>query len=750
MNETSTPWVIAVDTGGTFTDCLAIDPAGNLHSRKILSRACLRGTLNERLSENSFRIKQNWNAPCDFPMGFEFQLLSSTSNSAPAVVTGFDSINSILTLSHTLASAELENAEIADKDFELLSNLEAPSLAVRLITQTPANQPLPPIALRLGTTKGTNALLEGKGVPPTLLITKGFGDLLLIGNQTRPDLFALEIERPAPLYATMVEVEGRLAADGNELAPVNESQLRQQLSVLPDEAKQTVAVALLHSDLNALHEGRAKAVLQKLGFKKISCSSEVAPFVRLLDRAQTTLVNAYLAPIIEEYIERVESETHAKPLLMMTSAGGLLSAKKFRPKDSLLSGPAGGIVGAAEEAKIAGFPNAISFDMGGTSTDVSRYAGVLPYVSEHRVGNATLLASALDIHTVAAGGGSICNVVNGRLGVGPQSAGSTPGPACYGAGGPLTITDVNLLLGRLIPSSFEIPLSIQHAKAKADDLLQRANQHVEKPLSLESLLEGFLSLANQAMADAIRIISVQKGYSPKNFALVSFGGAGSQHACAIAELLEMRTIIVPLHASLLSAKGILNAPIERIIQRQYMKPLSSVDLSSAQQELQEEGIIALQAEGIDETNCRVVETFLDLRLQGQEDYLSVTLGNNQDPKEQFAKSFRNLYGYDAPNRPLEVVQLRVVVQADAPRHLMHFANHEHTSAAALTTGNQAENKHVYTGAEWSSVPIYPELPAGEFIEGPCLICALQTVIWVQQNWQAHCNQHKQIILERTT
>lgn len=747
---TKSPWLIAVDTGGTFTDCLAIDPEGNLHTRKILSRSCLRGTLKKRIGPKEWSIEESWNAPANFPVGFTLQFLRNSSHQDfKTTVISFDATNSVLVLDRELPEGKFEG-----QDVELLSHMEAPSLAARLITNTPANNPLPPLIMRLGTTKGTNALLEGKGIPPVLIITKGFGDLLQIGNQTRPDLFALEILRPKPLYGKVIEVNERLRADGSVLIPLNVQEFEAALESLSAEDKQCAAVAFLHSDLNGTQEGQVKSLLQHSGFARVSCSSEIAPFVRLLDRAQTTVINAYLAPVIEEYVNKVECETGAMPLLMMTSAGGLLKSTSFKPKDSLLSGPAGGIVGASQEARLAGYLHAISFDMGGTSTDVSRYAEGLPYVSEHQVGSATLLAPALDIHTVAAGGGSICSVEQGHLRVGPQSAGSTPGPACYGAGGPLTITDVNLLLGRLIPSSFEIPLSFADAERKATELITSAHKQFRGNLSDEAVLDGFLALANQAMADAIRRISVQKGYSLNDFVLVSFGGAGGQHACAIADLLGINRIIVPRHASLLSAAGILNAPLERMIQQEYMQLLDEFNLHTSLIELQQRGITALAQEGFKAERCSTVKAFLDLRLQGQEDFLSLLISTEQSEtppqlEEQFAKLFKQRYGYTPPDRPLQVVKLRVVVRVNDEPGKPKTRRKKSLSSVDAETIKPREEQLVFTNGTWIKAPIYFGLREHQRAIGPCLISALQTVIWVEAGWTAKINRHEQIIMYRT-
>ncbi len=353
--------------------------------------------------------------------------------------------------------APLDEGPLEGAAFELRSPEEAPVLAARLVTGTPLGAPLPPMALRLATTRGTNALLERKGAATALFITRGFGDLLRIGTQQRPDLFALAIEKPEPLYREVVEVPERLAADGSVLLPLDAEAVREAGRRLRAAGIETAAVALMHSFRNPAHEEELGEILRGCGFRYVSLSSQLAPLIKLLPRAETAVVDAYLAPILDRYLSGVAGALAEGSLHVMTSAGGLVRAGSFQAKDALLSGPAGGVVGAALSGRRSGLDRVIAFDMGGTSTDVARYDGDFEYLFEHRVGDAHLVAPALAIESVAAGGGSICSYDGIQLRVGPESAGAWPGPACYGAGGPLTLTDVNLLLGRLDPGRFEIP-----------------------------------------------------------------------------------------------------------------------------------------------------------------------------------------------------------------------------------------------------------------------------------------------------
>jgi 5-oxoprolinase (ATP-hydrolysing) len=456
-------WKVWIDTGGTFTDALAVDPQGRRHRAKVLSTASLRGVVEERLGPDRLRARERWGAAPDLVRGFRFRLLNRDHSEVR--VAGHDPSSGVMRL-----AAEVPVITAGDP-FEVVSPDEAPVLATRLLTGTQGTQPLPVESLRLATTLGTNALLERRGARIALFITKGFGDLPTIGNQQRPDLFALDIRKPQPLYETVVEVPERVGADGTVLVPLDVDALVSRVHELRDDGIDAAAVALMHGYRYPEHEREVERALLDAGFRHVSRSSELAPFIRLVPRAATCVVDGYLAPILRGYLERVRATLGEGHLHVMTSAGGLVGPESFRPKESLLSGPAGGVVGAALSGRRAGFDRVIAFDMGGTSTDVSRVDGDFEYVFEHEVGDAHLVAPALAIETVAAGGGSICRFDGQRLRVGPESAGARPGPACYASGGPLTLTDVNLLLGRLNPDRFGIPIDTRAAAERVTELI---------------------------------------------------------------------------------------------------------------------------------------------------------------------------------------------------------------------------------------------------------------------------------------
>ncbi|MEM6457072.1 MAG: hydantoinase/oxoprolinase family protein, partial [Acidobacteriota bacterium] len=468
-------WQLWVDTGGTFTDALACDPDGRLHRAKVLSTSRLRARVTAVDDVGrALRLDAPWTARAapDFLRGARVGRLAQADDDdalddLPRVTA---SRGARCTLDRPLGGVGGDGAG-GDGDADppavfFAFDDEAPTLAARLLTGTPADATLPPIDLRLATTRGTNALLERAGGPVALFVTAGFEDVLHIGDQRRPDLFALDVRRPAPLPARVWGVIERLDASGETVTPLDRARLTAQIAELAaatDDAGRpiaAVAVALLHAYRHPAHEDAVAAALRDAGVvRHIARGAALSPTLGFLVRVETAVVDAYLAPVVAAYLARVDAALGpGSRVHVMTSAGSLVEMDAYRPKDSLLSGPAGGVVGAVDAARALGIARLIAFDMGGTSTDVSRWAGRFDYRFAHRVGDAEIAAPALAIETVAAGGGSVCHARDGRPAVGPHSAGASPGPACYGAGGPLAITDVNLLLGRIDPTAFEIPI----------------------------------------------------------------------------------------------------------------------------------------------------------------------------------------------------------------------------------------------------------------------------------------------------
>lgn len=728
-------WQIRVDTGGTFTDCIAVSPAGVQKRLKVLSSSSLRGEVAESAGEKSIRIDQEWDAPDDFVSGFQFRLLEKPDEIAE--VTGFDAARSILHLNRAFNLPEGPHPS-----FEVISGEEAPTLAARLATSTPPGQPLPPLRMRLATTKGTNALLEGKGAPALLLVTRGFRDLLDIGDQQRPDLFALQVDKPDPVYKRVAEVPERVDAGGNVLMELDFDSIREVAEEALEEGIRTAAVALMHSYRNPIHEQQLKKWLFDAGFEHVSLSSDLNRLIGILPRAESALVNATLAPVIEHYLDSVEDSISDGKIYVMTSAGGLMKKEDFRPMESLLSGPAGGVVGAATAGKREGFDRVISFDMGGTSTDVARFDRNYEYLFEHRVGSARLAAPALSIETVAAGGGSICAFDGFRLTVGPESAGADPGPACYGAGGPLTMTDVNLLLGRLDERNFHIPLQIEAARRRLDELVGQVREARGEEVGSMEILSGFLQIANEHMADAIRKISIRKGYDTGDYLLVAFGGAGAQHACSLARQLRIGDLLISEHAGVLSAWGLGQAELEEFETKQVLRPLEKArsELAGMVDRLAWQAKEKLQESLVDEdTAVTIRRVILSMRLEGQESTLELDYDRKADPAEQFREAYTTRYGHWVEGRPIELESIRAIASARPARPEPEPEPvAEKAKKQAPIKPRPVDTKQAWFEGELLPTPIYERssLAAGARISGPALILDPYSTVVLEPGWEA--------------
>ncbi len=737
------PWRLWVDTGGTFTDCVAVDPAGRTHRLKVLSSSALRGRLEEQVGENAWRIQAAWaaGAPADLFRGYGFRLLGGSA--AVSVRSSFPDGPSLhLDESAVSSLPEIPSPKAA---FELLSPEEAPVLAARLLTGTPLDRPLPPIAMRLATTRGTNALLERKGAKTALFVTRGFADLLEIGTQQRPDLFALDIRKPPPLHAAAVEVPERLAADGTVLVHLDLAALEEEAARLLADGFEAAAVALLHSYRAPRHEEALAGWLAARGFRHVARSAALAPRIQLLPRATTAVVDAYLAPAIGEYLERVAAALPGGTLHVLTSAGALAGTATFRPKDSLLSGPAGGVVGAALAGRRSDLGHVIAFDVGGTSTDVARWDGAFEVVFEHRVGDAWLVAPALAIESVAAGGGSICRFDGTQLKVGPESAGAAPGPACYGAGGPLTLTDVNLLLGRLDPRRFGIPLVVEAAERAFAALGEEVKWAQGEAPPREALLAGLVAIADERTADAIRTISVRRGIDPADYALVAFGGAGGQHACAVAELLGIGTVLVPADAGLLSALGLGAAAVERFAQRQVLELLAAAAerLPALLAELEEEARAAVAAEGVAREEIAVTRRLLHLRFLGQDATVAVEHDPAVPVEEAFAAAYRALFGYAPEGRGVELESVHVAAASRLAEPEPPLPEPPPCEAPAPAT-----RRAWFDG--WRQVPAHDRealAPAACFA-GPALVFEAHATTVVPAGWSARIDGAGGLLIAR--
>lgn len=737
----SRAWRLCIDTGGTFTDCLGIDPAGVTHRAKVLSTGVIRAKILRVISPTCLELLTPLPLPDAFLVGAVMQRGADPHGTAQ--VRRFDS-----------ATGRVEHdggAGFTPGLVELDSEVEAPVLAAHLVTGTPLDQPLPPIQLRLATTRGTNALLERSGRPTALVVTRGFADLLRIGTQQRPDLFALDIEKPAPLHENVIEVAEAVDANGAVLAPPDESRLRHDAERLVRSGVRCAAIAFKNAYVNDAHERCVESILREAGFTHVTRSTALAPLIRLLPRAETALVNTYLAPIVGGYLDSVGRHIPTSATTVMTSAGGLIGATGYRPCDSLLSGPAGGVAGAAAVARIVGESRVLSFDMGGTSTDVARWAGDFEYTFEHQVGDARLLAPALAIQSVAAGGGSICWFDGHRLRVGPQSAGASPGPACYGLGGPLTVTDVNLLLGRLDVTRFQTPLDQLAAERRCDGLLAQVRETANDPVARDQLLADLLAIANSHMADAISRISLRRGFDPGEHALVAFGGAGGQHACAIADLLGINRIIAPADAGLLSAVGLNGARIERFAHRQVLRALAAMqpgELKAIVAELESHAVRMVRDDAPGESDIVVRRRMVEVRVLGQDSTLTIEFQDEAGIERQFRSEYQRLFGIEPPGR-LEVEAIRVIACTQGDHDPSPGAALNALTAPAATPPRHIE---MTVGGVRAPVAVFDRetMRNTSAAPGPALLVDQHSTTLVEAGWTYRSSDAGHVIIERCT
>ncbi len=723
-------WNIWIDTGGTFTDCLATAPDGSIKRLKILSSGVLRGNIVDQLNPLCIKVQINWPVDKDIFEGYTFRQLSTHSTST------IDKID--------FAKSEIHFNEPIDIDphsngFEVTGGEEVPILASRLITNTGLFNPLPVIAMRLGSTKGTNALLERKGAKVVLMVTKGFKDLLKIGTQQRPELFALNIKTPAPLYHSVIEIDERIDCDGNILTPLSLTTFQKHLDDMKSNDL-SVAIALINSYKNSAHENLLAEVLKEEGINYISVSNDLSSAIKILPRAQTTVVNAYLLPIMSTYITGIKSKLEKGNLRIMTSAGAVVESSDFHPKDSLLSGPAGGIIGASLIGKQSGAQDLVTFDMGGTSTDVSIINKTVNFTYETKVGDAYIQSPAIDIETIAAGGGSICTFQNGMLQVGPESAGADPGPACYGNNGPITITDVNLLAGRIAEHQFTIPINKSNSENALNELLERVNTFDKSTITKEELISSILDIANEKMAAAIKSIAAKKGTDISKLSLMSYGGAGGQHACDLAQILKINKVIVPYDAGLLSAFGIGSADIDIIKQQLVLKDFSSFDteLTSSLESLKISAIESLISQGFNRNDIIIKHQFLHLRLKGQESTIELdTINHPYDIEAEFKKAYVSLYGHWIDNLPLEVESIKLV--ASVPNKIAEPINKSDFNKCKPIPVQTAQS---LVNGQFIDTPlfIWEQIPFGSAISGPALIISENCTVYVKDSWQFELNE----------
>lgn len=616
---------------------------------------------------------------------------------------------------------------------------DAASEAVRrLMARHGSRHPDAPIVeLRVGTTVATNALLERKGERLALAITRGFGDALRIGTQARPDIFARHIVLPEQLPDRVVEVDERVAVDGQTLVPLDEERARRDFAKLRAEGFDALAIVLMHGWQHRAHEARLAEIARELGFAQVSVSHEVAPLIRLVPRGDTTVVDAYLSPVLRRYTDRLQASLPAaRSLRFMQSNGGLSDIGTFRGKDAILSGPAGGVVGMVAASTPLGFEKLIGFDMGGTSTDVAHYAGGYELTSDSVVAGVRVTAPMMQIHTVAAGGGSICRFDGARFRVGPESAGAAPGPACYRKGGPLTVTDCNLFLGRIDPAFFprvfgpggDQPLDPGAARARLEEVAAL----LPEPQELDAVAEGFLAIAGDNMANAIRKISVARGYDVTDYALACFGGAGGQHACRVADALGMQTVLVHPLAGMLSAYGIGLAPVKAIREVSIGRPLGE-DFSGDLASLVEKAKAEMRGQGIGSQDI-AIEARARLRFEGSDSLLAISIADPADMDAAFRALHRQRFGYSHADTP--IVTEALSVEASGVGGGLADVRPEVVATAGEASG------------AWPTVE-RAAMAAGDTVRGPALVIDPGSTTVVEEGWQARRAEEGSIVLTRT-
>ncbi|MEO1886498.1 MAG: hydantoinase B/oxoprolinase family protein [Methyloprofundus sp.] len=685
MNSSNRQWQFWVDRGGTFTDIVACKPNGQLISHKLLS---------------------------DNPEQY-----------LDAALQGIK--------------------ELLKQDV---------SLSINEIS-----------TVKMGTTVGTNALLERQGEPTILLITQGFKDCLRIAYQNRPDIFALNIQLPEMLYQKVIEIEERLNVQGEVLTPLNKTLAEQQLQVLYQQGFRSIAIVLMHAWNYPTHEQQLAALAEKIGFTQISVSHQVSPFIKIVSRGDTTVVDAYLSPLLRRYVAQVsqglqqyvQKSSNKPQLLFMQSNGGLTDANSFQGKDSILSGPAGGIVGAIATAEQAGFNKIIAFDMGGTSTDVAHYAGELERSFETEVAGVRMRVPMMNIHTVAAGGGSMLFFDGMRYRVGPDSAGANPGPASYRKGGPLTITDANLMLGKLpvFPTVFGEHANLSLDRAKVEQLFAELSVQIQgatgEQKSPQQIAEGFISIAIENMANAIKKISLRQGYNVAEYTLCCYGAAGGQHACKVADRLGMQRVMLHRFAGVLSAYGMGLADFRLLKDKALELPFDKLSYTQLQDlfaELQQQGKTDMYTQSPKQQSLQFVAT-VHLRYLGTDTALVVAFVDKPAMLSAFEQAYRKQFGFVYQDKPLIIESLSLEVIAknatlEQPAHVQHKLQQKNAIAFMQT--------QMFSNNAYHETPVYQrsELAMGQVVKGTAIIIEATATTVIEPDWQAQVSEQGNLILTR--
>ncbi|USX24353.1 hydantoinase B/oxoprolinase family protein [Oxalobacteraceae bacterium OTU3CINTB1] len=611
-------------------------------------------------------------------------------------------------------------------------------------------------AVKMGTTVATNALLERKGEPTALAVTRGFRDALRIAYQNRPRLFDRHIVLPELLYQHVIEIDERVGAHGDIVTALDLDAARAGLQAAYDQGLRSLAVVFMHGYRYHEHEHRVAEAARAIGFTQVSVSHEASPMMKLVARGDTTVVDAYLSPILRRYVDQVAGEMPGVNLQFMQSSGGLTDARAFQGKDSILSGPAGGIVGMVRASQLAGFDKVIGFDMGGTSTDVSHYSGEFERVFDTQVAGVRMRAPMMSIHTVAAGGGSILHFDGSRYRVGPDSAGANPGPASYRRGGPLAVTDCNVMLGKIQPQHFpqlfgadgRQALDADTVRAGFGELAAQITASTGLETSAEQVAEGFIEIAVGNMANAIKQISVQRGHDVTDYTLTSFGGAGGQHACLVADALGMKTVFVHSLAGVMSAYGMgladQTAMREAAVEARLTEQ-SQPGLAARLDALGEQARAELHRQGVADERIALIRR-AHLRYEGTDSALIVLFDTNDSMQAQFEAAYRKRYSFlmEAKALIVEALSVEAVGKSDAPA--------EHVEAAPRRAAGLAPDAIVpmYSGGRWRQTSLYQRSATriGDIVNGPAIIAEANATTIVEPGWQAEVSPHDHLVLRR--
>ena len=755
-NTSKNQWKIAVDVGGTFTDCLGVDPAGNLHKTKLVGGGRLHGKNCEFLGDQKIRLQH---AALQEVRGFYNGWILKTQQGAFRVI---DSIGSTLQLASAPEEkkaqkeekAQKEKAEQTEKnynaDWSLNPTLPEPVIAVQTLLGKALSAELPPMELRLGTTLTTNALLEEKTSPCALITTAGLEDLVRIGDQTRPDLFQLDFAKHKILPSEIFTVSERMDASGNILAPLDEAEALEILQKIKAKGYKSVAISLAHGYRNPSHENKLRELAS--GFDQVSIGSALCRQQNLLLRTQTALLDAAVMPLLDSWLEKIFTALPTASILLMSSSGSLRPRGDFQGLDSILSGPAGGMRAACDLHSHGNKKDWLAFDMGGTSTDLSRGNGQnMDFCQKSTIPSGKnqleVQGRTLNIETIAAGGGSICSFKNGEWRVGPDSAAAVPGPACYGNGGPLTLTDTSFFLGELIAGDFPFSLDLHATETELRKIQQQIQRETGETFSLREIAKGFQKVGRTLMQMAIEKITIKKGTHPKKHSLVAMGGAAGQHVCSLADLLEMDQILLHPHASFMSALGILMAPREWIkaipIQAVLKQKAVNEDLRKTCDRL----VAEIEAKAKDQFRGSDTSLFnfqkqieWELRYQGQEDTLP--LADSSDLVRDFHNKHHSLFGFSLESRKIELRGLRVsLIEATGNYPIIQQEDQDSSPIQTATGPQGSSNKE----GDSSQAPRLRSVREG--LAGPCLVRLAGSCIVLEKGWQVSL-QNGCVVLNR--